>query len=173
MSNSLFGVFLIVLILTGHVLGALGFGMHLYAISELTGGVYGSRLDTYADYNLGLSVRYPSDVPVDKQYYYDWMGENKKIQGVAFAIPESKLKGTNLLSGTQASVEIIPNIPSCNARLFLSDPNEIRSFIENDVLYSSDNFSCCSGINRIPTRFFFGSFSHYPKIFWFKATGCF
>lgn len=137
MANSLFGVFLIVIVSSVLVLGALGFGAHLYSISELTGGVYGSRLDVYADYNLGLSLRYPSDFTVNEEYNYAGMGRDMLIQGISFSVPESKLKGTNLLPGTQASVEIIPNMPSCNVRLFLPDPSGITSFIEGDVLYSS------------------------------------
>jgi hypothetical protein len=137
MSNSLFGVFLIMIVSSVLVLGALGFGAHLYSISELTGGVYGSRLDTYADYNLGLSVRYPSDFAVDDTYNYPGLGSDKPIQGIAFTVPESKLKGTNLLRGTQASVEIVPNMSVCHVKLFLSNPTNIRSFIEDDVLYSS------------------------------------
>ncbi len=137
MTNSLFGVFLVLIIFSVLVLGALGFGAHLYTISEMTGGVYGSRLNTYADFNLGLSVRYPSDFVVNERYYYSGMGLDNQIQGVSFSVPESKLKGTNLLQGTKASVEVIPNMPTCNVRLFLSDPTNIRSFLEDDVLYSS------------------------------------
>ncbi|MBX9765298.1 hypothetical protein K2X83_01510 [Patescibacteria group bacterium] len=137
MTQPLFGVFLTVLVFSVAVLVALAFGAHLYSVSELTGGAYGARLNTYADYNLGLSVRYPADFTVDDSYNYVGLGQDKYIQGISFSVPASKLKGTNLLPGTQASVEIIPNTPSCHVKLFLSDPSNIRSFIDGDVLYSS------------------------------------
>lgn len=137
MAHSLFGIFLVIILISILVLGALGIGIHLYGVSEIVGGAYGSRLQTYADYNLGLSIRYPSDFVVDQNYAYAGMGRDLQVRGVSFAVPESKLKNTNLLPGTQVSVEVIPNMPSCNVQLFMLNPNNIRSFIEGDVLYSS------------------------------------
>lgn len=137
MTHSLFSIFLIIIIVSLLVLGAFGFGLHLYSASELAGGYYGSRLNTYMNYNLGLSMRYPSDFKVDEDYSYAGLGRDTQIRGTSFAVPESKLKDTNLLPGTQVSIEVIPNMPSCNVQFFMADPNNIRSFIEGDVLYSS------------------------------------
>lgn len=137
MTHSLFSIFLIIIIISLLVLGGLGFGLHLYRVSEMTGGAFGSRVNTYMNYNLGLSMRYPSDFAVNEEYSYAGMGRNTQIRGVSFAVPESKLKNTNLLPGTQISVEVIPGMPSCNAQIFISDPDTIRSFLEDDVLYSS------------------------------------
>lgn len=137
MPQSLFSIFLIVIIISLLVLGAFGFGLHLYRASEMTGGAYGSRVTTYINYNLGLSMRHPSDFMVNEEYVYAGFGRNNQIRGVSFSVPEEKLKGTNLLQGTQISIEVISGMPSCNAQIFISNPDTIRSFLENDVLYSS------------------------------------
>jgi hypothetical protein len=137
MGQSLFGVFLIVLVVSGIVLGVFGVAAHLYGVSEMTWGTFGGRLQTYADFNLGLSMRYPADFVVNKEYFYDGMGANKYIQGVSFAVPNEKLEGTNLLPGTQASIEIIPNMPNCTVRLFMSDPDRVTAVEEDGVLFST------------------------------------
>jgi hypothetical protein len=102
----------------------------------MTGGAFGARVNTYMNYNLGLSMRYPSDFDVNEEYVYS-VGRNSQIRGVSFSVPDSKLRNTNLLAGTQLSIEVIPGMPSCNAQIFISDPDTIHSFLENDVLYSS------------------------------------
>ena len=136
MSTSIYGIFAAVLVLGFLVLAALGFSAHLYAISELTGGTFGSHMKTYSSFDWGFSVKYPSDFSVNDSYMYAGLGHERQIRGVSFTIPPDKIEGTNLSPDTRFSVEVMPNVPNCSARLFMASASKVRAYAEDGVGYS-------------------------------------
>lgn len=80
----------------------------------------GSALtQTYADGQIGFSIRYPKGFTVDSKYIYQGNGPEKEIHGVKFTIPESLSKGTNLAQDSYIGVEYIPQARRCSPDQFL------------------------------------------------------
>jgi hypothetical protein len=77
---------------------------------------------TYTDEKLGYAISYPAGWTLDKHYIYGGFGPDHEIRGVAFQIPQSLTKGTNLsASRTVLSVETVQG-NTCNAARFIPDP---------------------------------------------------
>ena len=136
MQNSVFGVFLVVILFTLGVFILAGFGIQAMTVVEITPGVFGARMETYSNSDTGISVRYPDDFSVDAEYVYDGLGKEKRISGVSFTIPKEKISGTNLSSDTTVSVEVIPNTPACSARMFIRDSRNVKPLLDGDTGYS-------------------------------------
>ena len=65
------------------------------------------------------------------------LGPGREIRGVAFHIPRSMARGTNLSANlTALSVESMSGPGRCEAGRFLSDPQNIHSIVENATIYS-------------------------------------
>lgn len=103
-------------------------------------GVEGWKL--FASTTTGLSVRYPKDYTVNKNYTYDGMGpDTSRIVGVKFTIPATLYQGTNL-SGfdTGVSVEQLSSTSTstCSASSFLAHANaEEKPYTDLGILYST------------------------------------
>jgi len=92
----------------------------------------------YLDGTVGFSIRYPADYLINTSYKYQDFGLGKDISGVKFTIPASLAAGTNLSNfDTGVSIEIIPAVQDCNAKIFLADNNvNIQNVTDNNVEYS-------------------------------------
>lgn len=92
----------------------------------------------YASSTTGFSIRYPEGYIVNSSYQYQALGPGKEINGVKFTIRETMATGTNLSSyDTGISVEKVPDVADCQAKLFIDDPNASSSEItDNNTLYS-------------------------------------
>ncbi len=97
----------------------------------------GGLPEAYLDSTAGFSVRYPTDYLKDVSYQYQGLGAGQEISGVKFTIPSDFVDGINLSSfDTGVSIEIIPAVRDCHAGLFLSNPIDIQTIIDNDIQYS-------------------------------------
>ena len=97
----------------------------------------GGLPNSYSDGTAGFSVRYPADYSINSSYQYQGLGPGKEIKGVKFTIPVASAAGTNLSSfDTGVSVEIIPSVQDCNAKLFIEDSLSVRSITDNNTDYS-------------------------------------
>ncbi len=67
----------------------------------------------------GFSIRYPADYTVDTAYRYQALGPGEQIPGVAFSVPASLARGTNLSADSHLSVETMPSAGDCTAARFL------------------------------------------------------
>lgn len=76
---------------------------------------------TYRDPQAGWSISYPDGWRVDTSYTYSALGPGKEIHGVAFVVPESFTKGTNLGDDSYLAVETLPSAGACTASEFLDD----------------------------------------------------
>ena len=82
---------------------------------------------TYTNHVLGYSISYPAGWRVDPKYVYAGFGPDYPIEGVAFEIPPSMAKGTNLSDDlTNVSVESRDGAGVCDARRFIPDPDDMH-----------------------------------------------
>lgn len=78
---------------------------------------------TYKDQRLGYSISYPASWKPDTNYIYAGFGPDHEIHGVAFQIPQTLTKGTNLSANlTSLSVEGLPG-NHCRAARFIPNPS--------------------------------------------------
>jgi len=93
---------------------------------------------TFRDQKLGYSISYPKGWTIDKKYVYAGFGPDHEIQGVAFHIPASMARGTNLSDNlTEVSLESVDGAGRCDAARFLPDPQNVHSIVENGMTYST------------------------------------
>lgn len=103
----------------------------------------------YENGALGFSIRYPSGYSLNTSYKYQELGPGKNINGIKFTIPESIAKGTNLSSfDTGVSVEEIPDIQNCDAKLFIYSGVSSREITDNGIDYSFASSTGAAAGNR-------------------------
>lgn len=68
----------------------------------------------YHDAKYGFSISYPNGWKLDTQHVYDAFGPGKEIPGIAFVIPASMAKGTNLSRDSYIAVEVLPAATICD-----------------------------------------------------------
>lgn len=109
----------------------------------------GGLPQVYENGALGFSLRYPAGYSLNTSYKYQELGPGKGINGVKFTIPESMAKGTNLSSfDTGVSVEEIPNVQNCDAKLFLYSGATSREITDGGVDYSFASTTGAAAGNR-------------------------
>jgi len=99
----------------------------------------GGLPEVYESGSNGFSIRYPADYARNDNYQYLNLGPGKEIGGVSFTIPPSVAQGTNLGSDSYISIEEIPQIQDCSARLFLetgADGDLPITAADGDITYS-------------------------------------
>ena len=103
----------------------------------------------YASAQNGFSIRLGEGYKVDESYAYDY-SPTKKISGVKFTVPADTATGTNLGSDSYVSVERIPNVDSCTADMFMSDPAAAKptTVTDNGTDYSVSTMSDAGAGNR-------------------------
>jgi len=79
----------------------------------------GGLPDIFVGDSAGFSIRYPAGWTVDSAYRYRALGPGRSIGGVAFTVPGSLARGTNLSRDTRLSVEELPADGACSAERFL------------------------------------------------------
>lgn len=95
---------------------------------------------TYTDHVLGFTISYPSDWKVDPRYVYAGFGPDHDIHGVAFAIPSSLARGTNLSPNmTIVSVESVPGGSKCDASRFIPDPQDLKTLHNAGRIWATAN----------------------------------
>jgi len=91
--------------------------MVLLAVSSAHAGGW----NTYTDPAGRWSIQYPDGWRVDTSHSYTALGPGKEIRGVAFVVPDSFTKGTNLGDDSYLAVETLPSAEDCTASAFLDD----------------------------------------------------
>ncbi len=132
-------VFPILLVVTLFVVGIgafLGLSLQTLLTNEVATGTFGARLKQYANLDTGISVRYPENFSVNSAYVYNGLGREKQISGVAFSVPKERITGTNLSNDTKVTVEYIPSVERCSARMFIRDPKSVKPLLEDEDSYS-------------------------------------
>jgi hypothetical protein len=86
---------------------------------------------TFANADIGFSVRHPAGYTVDTSYRPD-VGD---MRGVSFAVPDSYTSGTNLLQASVA-IERAKDASACSAKVVLPDAANVRDVAENGMAYS-------------------------------------
>jgi hypothetical protein len=95
---------------------------------------------TYSDMQAGYTISYPAGWKVDPHYRYGGFGPDHEIRGVAFEIPASLARGTNLSTSlTGVSVEVANGHGKCDATRFLPDPQEPRTLHNAGRVWSTAN----------------------------------
>ena len=95
---------------------------------------------TYTDQVLGFTISDPSDWKVDPRYVYAGFGPDHDIHGIAFEIPQSMTRGTNLSpSMTAVSVESVPNGSKCDASRFIPEPQDLKTLHNAGRIWSTAN----------------------------------
>lgn len=96
------------------------------------------EMQTYSSSKYGFTFEYPNNWYVDETYVYDLLGPKEPvILGVKLSVPNTFTQGTNLSnSQTGISVEVMPNMPSCNAYPFLIQPESVVNEVINGRKYS-------------------------------------
>ena len=133
---------------------------------------------TYSNSGDGFSIRLPQGYTANESYQYQELGPGKNISGVAFTIPASIAKGTNLSSDTYLSVEELPKLQSCDAKSFLGPGVKSYTMTEGNTTYSVASSTGAAAGNRyaetvyaipgtspcIAVRYsiHFGVFENYP-----------
>lgn len=79
----------------------------------------GGLTQVFADAARGFSLRYPAGYSVDTAYRYQALGPGHEISGVAFTVPASAARGTNLSADSRLSVETLDQ-GDCRAGRFLA-----------------------------------------------------
>ena len=98
---------------------------------------------------LGYSIAFPRGWGVETHYVYAGFGPGHEIHGVAFHIPQSMARGTNLSTNlTALSVENVSGAGRCEAGRFLLDPQNIHSIVENGTVYSTAESQDAGAGNR-------------------------
>ncbi len=75
----------------------------------------------------GFSVRYPNGFLVQNDYRYAALGPGREIPGVAFLVHAVLIAGTNLSADSALTVEVLENVESCTADLFVGEGAEVSS----------------------------------------------
>lgn len=92
----------------------------------------------FEDTALGYAIAYPRGWTVEKNYVYSGFGPGHEIHGVAFHIPPSMARGTNLSANlTAVSLESVNGSGRCDANSFLPDQQNAHSIAENGAIYST------------------------------------
>ena len=100
----------------------LGAGILFAALLPVSTVATPAEWRTYTNEKLGYSIAYPADWKLDTNYIYVGFGPDHEIHGVAFGIPPSLTRGTNLSANmTNLSVETLAG-DSCNAARFIPGP---------------------------------------------------
>jgi hypothetical protein len=95
---------------------------------------------TYNDPQAGFSISYPPGWRIDRRFVYVGFGPDHEIHGVAFQIPQTLAKGTNLSSSlTGVSVDTVPAGRACDAARFIPDPNDLRTLKNAGRVWSTAN----------------------------------
>ncbi|MGA7712972.1 MAG: hypothetical protein WCA81_13795 [Rhizomicrobium sp.] len=103
----------------------------------------------YRNVTLGYTIAYPEGWSVERNYVYPGFGPDHEIRGVAFHIPHSMARGTNLsVNLTALSVESVSGAGRCEAGRFLSDPQNLHSIVENGTIYSTAESQDAGAGNR-------------------------
>ncbi|MDE3156618.1 MAG: hypothetical protein KGN76_16070 [Acidobacteriota bacterium] len=90
---------------------------------------------TYADTALGFTIAYPPDWSVDPARKSP--GPDADIPGVAFDIPASLAKGTNLSADrTGVTVDHVDAGGACTAARFLADPQDLHDVTDRTGTWS-------------------------------------
>ena len=96
----------------------------------------------------GFSIRYPADYTADTAYRYQALGPGKDIPGVAFTVPASLARGTNLSADTHLSVETMPPPGGCTALRFLGDGATDSAVEERGTTYDVGHLAGAGAGNR-------------------------
>jgi hypothetical protein len=95
---------------------------------------------TYSDPQAGFAISYPAGWRVDRRFVYVGFGPDHEIHGVAFLIPVTLAKGTNLSASlTGISVETVPSGRRCDATRFIPDPQDLRTLKNAGRTWSTAN----------------------------------
>ncbi|MGN6514762.1 MAG: hypothetical protein ACTHLR_02860 [Rhizomicrobium sp.] len=93
----------------------------IVALAAVTTAADAKGWHTYRDPQGGWSISYPNGWRVDANHIYSALGPGKEIHGVAFVVPRSFVKGTNLGDDSYLAVETLPSAAACRASEFLDD----------------------------------------------------
>jgi hypothetical protein len=94
---------------------------------------------TYADRKLGFAISYPAGWKVDRNYVYTGFGPDHDIHGIAFSVPNSLTRGTNLSPDmTAVSVENT-EADKCDATKFLPEPQDLKTLNNAGRVWSTAN----------------------------------
>lgn len=102
----------------------------------------------YKNTLMGFSIRLPEGYKTDESYSYQALGPGKEISGVKFAIPNSVAAGTNLADDSYISVEEIPRVSECSAKLFTYPEVKANTVTEDGTTYSAATSSDAGLGNR-------------------------
>jgi hypothetical protein len=114
----------------------------------------GAGWRTYASQELGYSISYPPDWRFAPNYIYAGFGPDHEIHGVAFQIPQSLTKGTNLSPNlTSLSMESVPG-NTCKAARFIPNPSDRKTIREGGQTWSTATASEGAAGNYYETMVF-------------------
>lgn len=91
--------------------------------------------NTYQNAELGFSLLYPASFTLDEAHIYEALGPGKEIRGVAFTVPESLTRGTNLSKDTYVSVETLGGVSPCSALPFIGTTRTESEVTEGGTAY--------------------------------------
>ena len=89
----------------------------------------------YVDEKDSFSIRLPQDYIVNNKHEYS-INPEENIKGVSFSIPLSIATGTNLSPDSYIAVESMPNVKTCNARMFMSQNASSAVITDGTITYS-------------------------------------
>jgi hypothetical protein len=114
-----------------------------------------STWKTYTDPSGAFTIRYPADWTVNTSYVDSEMGPGAERGGVAFVVPATLTKGTNLGDDTSVSIETHTQSIQCNASDFF-DPQSIS--MGGEIQISGKTYSVATGSGA-------GAGNRYEEIF--------
>lgn len=121
-------------------LRAAAFVLGLLPLAAFAGKGVPPGWKTYNNQIAGYAISYPADWKVDVHYVYPGFGPDHDIHGIAFTIPRSMTRHTNLSPNmTGVSVETVNGRGRCNATRFLPDAQELRKLRNAGRTWSTAN----------------------------------
>ncbi len=109
---------------------------------------------TYTNPALHYSISYPESWKADPNFVSVSLGPDHEIKGIAFVIPESLARGTNLShNDTEISVESIPGT-NCKPSQFLDPAEHVRKLKADGRTYTTAESGDAGAGNRYETVLF-------------------
>jgi hypothetical protein len=91
---------------------------------------------TYGDARLGFSIAYPEGWSADRGHVYPTPVHDNHLAGVAFMVPRRLSAHTNLSSDSYLAVESAEGVASCDASVFLDQPDTQRNEMQGNKRWS-------------------------------------